>query len=160
MRRNVAVQRDLFFDIRADLVIRAAQDGIRLNADPTQLLHRMLRRLRLQLAGRTQLRHEGHVNVEDVAPSYILSHLANGFQEPLRLNVSYRATHLHYDHVRAGTRTDSLDALFDLVRDVRNDLDRPAEVIPPTLFANHLGKDLPCRDITVASQALIRESLI
>ena len=61
--------------------IRPAQKDVGLNAYRAQLLHRMLGRLRLELAGRTDEGHEGEVQEQRPLLSELDPHLPNGLEE-------------------------------------------------------------------------------
>src|SRR5215211_4758683 len=103
----------------------------------------MLRGLRLDLAGRADIRQPGHVDEEYVLAPDLIAKLSQRLQERLRLDVTDRATDLHDNHVRVRFFGDAGDAAFNLVRDVRDDLDRAAEKVTAALLANDLGVDLP-----------------
>jgi hypothetical protein len=60
--------------------------------------------------------------------------LANRLEERLALDVADRAANL--DQHDVDVFRDRPDAVFDLVGDVRNDLDRAPEVIAAPLFLN------------------------
>ena len=62
-RVDVGEERDLVADVARELLVRAADDDVGMDTDAAQLVHRVLRRLRLQLAGRLDERHERHVDV-------------------------------------------------------------------------------------------------
>src|SRR6185436_18216425 len=100
-----------------------------------------------QLAGRANRRQPGDVDVEDVAAADVLAHLADRLEEWQRLDVADRAADLD-DHDAVGRQPargdrpgalsrDARDALLDLVRDVRDDLDGPTEVVAATLLGDH-----------------------
>ena len=55
-RLDVGEERDLVAHVRRDRVARAADDDVRVDTDAAQLVDRVLRRLRLQLAGRVDER--------------------------------------------------------------------------------------------------------
>ena len=66
LRVDVGEERDLLADVARERLVRAADDDVRVDTDAPQLVHRVLRRLRLQLAGGLDERDEGDVQVEDV----------------------------------------------------------------------------------------------
>src|SRR5437867_12926172 len=104
-----------------------------MDSDPAQLVHRMLGRLRLQLAGRVDERNVRDVEVEDVLGAGFPPELADRLEKRERLDVADGAADLADDDVGIGRLSDAPDPLLDLVRDVRNDLDGRAEVFALSL---------------------------
>ncbi len=133
---DVGEERDLVADVRGQGVARPANDYVRVNTDAAQLVHRVLRRLRLQLARGLDERHEGNVEVEDVLGADLAPELADRLEEGLRLDVADRAADLGDDDVAVGGFPHSADAFLDLVRDVRDHLHGRAEVLAAALLAD------------------------
>ncbi len=96
---DVAEERDLRLDARRQVAIGAAEQDVGLDPDRPQLLHRVLRGLRLQLGGRLHEGHEGEVHVDDVLAPDVLPELADGLQEGQALDVADGAAHLDDDDV-------------------------------------------------------------
>src|ERR1700737_3092442 len=69
---DVAEERDLLLHVLRNRPLAAAKQDVGLNADLTQLLDGVLRRLRLQLLARLDVRHEGEMDVDRVAASDLL----------------------------------------------------------------------------------------
>jgi hypothetical protein len=63
---DVGEERDLLANVVGQRLGRAADDDVRVDTDSAQLVHRVLRRLRLQLARRVDERDERDVEVEHV----------------------------------------------------------------------------------------------
>ena len=63
---DVGEERDLLADVARQPVLATADDDVGVDTDAAQLVDRVLRRLRLQLAGRLDERHESDVEVDDV----------------------------------------------------------------------------------------------
>ena len=78
---------------------RAAEQHVRLDADAAQLVDRVLRRLRLQLAGVADVGHERQVDEEAVAAPDVDGELADRLEERQRLDVAHRAADLGDDDV-------------------------------------------------------------
>jgi hypothetical protein len=76
------------------------------------------------------------VHEHAVAAAYVDRELADSLEERKRLYVADRASDLADDEVDVVRLTDDRDAVFDLVRDVRDDLDSAAEVVTAALFAD------------------------
>ena len=79
---------------RDSSLVRAADDDVRVDTDAAQLVDRVLRRLRLQLAGRVDERHERDVEVEDVLGPDLAAELADRLEERQRLDVADGAADL------------------------------------------------------------------
>ena len=58
------------------------------------------------------------------------------------------------------SRADAHDPLLDLVGDVRDDLDRAAEVVPAALLGDDRGVDAAGRDVGALGQVLVDEPLV
>ena len=84
--------------------------------------------------------HEREVHVDRVAAAHVLAELADRLEEGQRLDVADRAADLHEDDVVVAR--DAADAVLDLVRDVRNDLDGLAEVVAAALLLDDREIDL------------------
>ena len=126
--RHVGKQRDLLLQVRADGLGRPAQQDVGLDADLTQLHHRVLRRLGLQLARGGDIGHQGHVHRDGVLMAQLEAQLAHGFKEGQRLDVAHGSTNLDDEHVHAlGTFQ---HARLDGIGHMRDHLDRAAQVLP------------------------------
>ena len=129
---HVTEQGNLLFQFRRQIAIRPAQQDVGLDTDLPQLIDAMLCRLGLELAGCAQVGNESHVDVEDILAAHIVGNLADGFEERQALDVTDGAADFTNDHVLvAGHRP---DVRFDLIRDVRDDLNGAAQIVSPTLF--------------------------
>src|SRR5262249_42910620 len=64
------------------------------------------------------------------------------------------------DDVCIGRVAGTADSLLDLVRDVRNDLDRRAEVLPPALLADDGVPDRSCGRVRSGAEVLVEEALV
>ena len=98
-RVDIGEERDLVADVVRQLLVRAADDDVGMDTDAAQLVHRVLRRLRLQLAGRLDERHERDVDVRDVLRPDLAPELADRLEERQRLDVADRAADLGDDDV-------------------------------------------------------------
>ena len=94
LRRHVGEQRDLAPVAVGQRTIGAAEHDVGLDADLAQLLHRVLRRLGLHLAGGRDERHERQMDVADVLAAQRDAHLADRFEERQRLDVADGAADL------------------------------------------------------------------
>ena len=138
--------------------LAAAQQHVRLDADAAQLLHRMLRRLGLDLARAADDRHQRQVHVDAIVAAELDAELADGLEERQRLDVADRAADL--DHADVGIAGAQLDAALDLVGDVRDHLHRGAEVVAAPLFRDHALVDAPGREVAVAAGGRAHEALV
>ena len=100
------------------------------------------------------------VDVQHVASADVLAHLADRLEERQAFDVADRAAYLDDHDVRLAVARDALDALLDLVGDVRNDLDRAAEVVAAALLGDDRLVDAPGRDVAQLGQVLVDEALV
>ena len=104
---DVGEERDLVADVRARAPRSSGDDDVRVDTDAAQLVHRVLRRLRLQLAGGLDERDERHVQVEHVLGPDLAAELADRLEERQRLDVADGAADLA-DHDVRGRRPAAL----------------------------------------------------
>ena len=102
--------------------------------------------------------HERQVDVDAAAAALLDAHLADRFEEGQRLDVADRAADL--DHADVGVAGAEADAADDLVRDVRDDLDRCAEVIAAPLARDDALVDPAGREVAVAAGRRADEALV
>ena len=159
-RVDVGEERDLVADVGRELVGRAADDDVRVDTDAAQLVDRVLRRLRLQLAGRADERHQRAVQVEHVLRADLAPELADRLEERLRLDVADGPADLADDDVGRRRLGGALDAVLDLVRDVRDDLDGGAQVLALALAAEDGAPDGAGGVARVAREVLVDEALV
>ena len=100
----------------------------------------MLRGLRLQLARRLEVRHQREVHKAGVVEAVLKSELARGLEKRQRLNVARDAADFA-EHDVAVMFAGALDGVLDLVRDVRDDLHRAAQVAASALAGEHRRVD-------------------
>ena len=102
LRLDVCEERDLLADVGGELFVRTADDDVRVDTDATQLVHGVLRRLRLQLAGGFEERHERDVQVEHVLGTDFAAELPDRLEERQRLDVAHSPADLADHNVRWG----------------------------------------------------------
>src|SRR5271165_922683 len=105
----------------------------------------MLRRLRLQLAGRTEMRHQREMNEHHVLFAELITDLTDRLEERQGLDVADGPADLDNADIGPALSRDPRNARLDLVRDVRNHLDRCAEIVAPALLFDDRGVDLTGR---------------
>ena len=129
----------------------SADEDVGDDADRAQDAHRLLGRFGFQLAGGFDVGDERDVEEEPVVAADLLSELADGFEEGQRFDVADRAADLGDDDVHVGTGQGA-DRLFDLVGDVRDHLDRLAEVAPGAFARDDCAVD-PARGVVARPRA-------
>ena len=139
-------------------MLGAADEHVGLDADLAQLLDRVLRGLRLQLAARAQVRDERQVDERDVLAADLERELPDGLEEGQPLDVADRAADLADEHV--GVADAAPDARLDLVGDVRDHLHRLAEVVAAALLRDDRLVDLARRVVAVLGQRRVGEALV
>ena len=108
---------------------------------------RMLRRLGLQLVGGAEMRQQREMDVHHVLVADVVAHLADRFKKRQRLDVADRAADLDDADVGVARFGDALDVRFDLVGDVRDDLNGRAEIVAAPLLFDDGVVDLAGRDV-------------
>ena len=98
------------------------------------------------------------MDVERVLAPDVLPQLPDRLEERLALDVADRAA--DFDDHDVGIACNRPDAVLDLVGDVGNDLDRPAQVVAAPLFLDHRQVDLPGRPVVVPGCRLVGEALV
>jgi hypothetical protein len=156
---DVAHVGDLALDALGQLAVRAAHDGVGLDADLAQGCDRVLGRLGLQLLGGADVGHQGDVDEEDVVAADRLTDLAGGLQERERLDVAHGPADLGDDDVHV-VAVHGEDALADLPGDVRDHLHGLTEVVAATLLGDHVGVDLTGRDVGATGEVGVEEPLV
>ena len=119
----------------------------------------MLRGLALELPGAGNLHDQGHMDKHHIPMSPLRSHLTDGLQEGLGLNVAHGAADLgdHHIHILLGH---GVNAALDLVGDVGNDLHRGTQIVAPALPVEHGPVDLAGGNGAVAAQVLVHKPLV
>ena len=155
---NVAEQRDLAALILGDFPVAAAEKNLGLDADAEQLLHGMLRRLGLQLAGRGNIGHQRQMHEEAARLAQLIGELPDRFEEGQALNVTDGAAHLdQHEIILVGVGD---DRFLDGVGDMRNHLDGGTEIIAAPFLGDHLGIEPPRGPVVRLVGVLTGEALV
>ncbi len=157
---DVGEERDLLADVVGERLGRAADDDVGMDTDAPQLVHGVLRRLRLQLTRCLDERDERHVQVDDVLGTDLAAELPDRLEERERLDVADRAADLGDDDVRRGDLLCAPDPRLDLVRDVRDDLHGGAEELALALLPQDRVPDRARRVARVPREVLVDEALV
>ena len=129
-----------------------------MNPDFAKRRDAVLRRFRFEFIGRLDVRHERDVDVEHVAAILFAAKLSNGLQKRKGFDVAHRAAHFDNRDV-AVVRTLAKDEL-NLVRDVRNDLNRAAQIVAVALLRDDAIIDPSRRAVVRLSRLRVRKSLV
>ena len=143
-----------------DGVLRAADDRVGRYADGAKLANRVLGGFGLQFVGRTQMWHKRQMDVHDVVVAHVVFKLTDCFKKRQGLDVANRASDLDNAHVRGTLQGYLLDSIFDLVGDVRNDLDGCAQIRAATLLFDDRAVNLPRCYVVELGEILIDEALV
>ena len=157
--RHIAEQGDLAAHILRNGHIGAAYQNIRLDAQGQQLLDGVLGGLAFQLAAAGDLDDQGHMDVHHVFPAFLHRHLTDGLQKRLALDIAHGAADLADQHVHI-LLLHGIDMAFDLVGDVRDDLDSAPQKRALPLPVQQIPIDPSRGDGAAARQALIHKPLI
>ena len=124
IRSHIAENRQLLAQLLINRMLGAAHKNLRLNANLTQLRHRLLRRFRLQLARRLDVRHQRHVNKQYIVATCLEGKLTQRLKKWQAFNVPSRPANFRDDDIRPRSSPDFANAVLDLVGHMRNHLDR------------------------------------
>ena len=120
----------------------------------------MLGRLGLMLPGTSDVGNQCHVDEQAVLLALLQCDLPDGLQKRLALNVTHCAADLRNDHIAVAFLADTIDKPLDLIRDMRDDLDCAAQILPFSLLVEHVPVNLPCCQVGEAIQVLIDEAFV
>ena len=160
---HVGEEGNLLALVVRDAAVGAAQQRIGLDADLAHLLHRVLRRLGLQLAGGGDPRHVGEVHEGGVGRPHAQAHLAHGLEEGQRFDVAHRAADFDDRHLCLFGGADTGAAaheVLDLVGDVRDHLHRLAEIVSAAFLLQHRLVDLAGGEVVGAPHLRVDEALV
>src|SRR5438105_8832635 len=160
LHRDVREERDLLLDLSLQGVLAAGDDHVRLDPSGPEFPYALLRRLRLLLPDCPHHGDEGRVDEQDILLPLLLPKLANRFEEGHPLDVANGPADFHQGDVGVFLLPHLADQRLDLVRDVRDDLDRLAEVVAAAFLLDDGPVDLPGRDVVVPGEVHIEEPLV
>ena len=156
---DVAQKGDLPLEVVGDHPVRAAHDDIGLDSPAPQLGDRVLGGLGLLLAGRTEVGHQGEVDVGHVLPADVTPELTDGLEEGDDLDVPHRPADLDDDHVDV-LGAQGADRLLDLIGHMGDDLDRLAQVVASPLLGDHRRVDPSGGGVGALVEVLVDEALV
>ena len=159
LRRYVAEQCYLPAHLRRDILLCAQHQHIWLDTYLLKLLHRVLRRLGLQLFGCRDIGHIRQVYAQRIAPK-LPPQLAHTLQVRQRLYVAYGAANLRNHKVKVARVAQILHIALYLIGDVGHYLHSLAQIVASTLFVYHALIDATSRHIVGAGGRHISKTLI
>ncbi len=136
---DVAEERDLGPLLVRDRLVGAADEHVGGDADRAELLDGVLGRLGLELARGGDPGQQGEVHEDAVAARTFLGELADRLEERQPLDVADGAADLA--ELEVGLVVADGEEVLDLVGDVRDHLDRLAEVVAAALLLQHVLVD-------------------
>ena len=98
------------------------------------------------------------MHIAHVVAAFFKTDLANRLKERQRLNVTDRSA--NFDDGNIGTVGTGLDLELDLIGDVRNNLNRFAEILATTLFFEHGVVNLTGREVIALGHLGAGEALV
>ena len=98
------------------------------------------------------------MDVQRSLAAQLHAHLPNRLEKRQGLDVADRAADLHEADI--GARSALHHAALDLVRDVRDNLNRSAEVLAPAFLGDHVRIDLAGREVARPARARSDEALV
>ena len=136
VRRNVTHMRNLALQSGTQWLFASTHDDVGLNSSRAQLCHAVLRGLCLLLPAWANKRHQGHMQITHIVTSGFVAELTDGLEEGQNLNVAHCSAHFRDDNICVLSR-DALNAAFDFIGDVRNDLHCLSEIITTTFCSQN-----------------------
>ena len=134
---HVAEQRYLTADLVGQMLFGAQHQNVGLQPVLEQLLDRVLRRFRLQLARGCHVGDQRQMHHQRVAVPQLVAQLADRLDIRQGLDVADRAADFRNDDVVDFLRAEQLDAALDFIRNVRNDLHGLAQKLAPSLLVDY-----------------------
>ena len=151
---------DLLALFLGDGPLRAAHQDLGDDPDFPQAPDAMLGGLGFLLAGGFDIRQQRHMDIQRIILAQFPTQLPDGFQKRQAFNVADRAADLNNGHIHVSGFGDLLDALFDLIGNMRDDLHGLAQIIPAALLGDHGIIDLAGGNAAVFGKLGIGETLI
>src|ERR1035437_5624168 len=158
--RHVAEHGNFLAQFLVKRLLATPDEDVRHDADFAQLGDGLLRRFRFQFAGSLDVRNVGDVQKNCVVVAHFQREFADGFEKRQPFDVAGGAADFRDDDVSLGFFGENMDAVFDFVRDVRNDLHRLAEIFSFALVVQHGLINLAAREIVQPRQLDVREALV
>ncbi len=155
---HVAEQRELAPLLARNFAVGAAQQNVGLDADRAQLLHRVLRRLGLQLPGAGDIGQQREVDIDRAAARQVVAELPDRLEIRQALDVADRAADLAQHEIEAVVAV--ADEFLDRVGDVRDHLDGGAEIIAAAFLGEDLLIDAPGGDVVLPGGGAAGEALV
>ena len=158
---DVAEHRDLAAVVFIEIVLSAADDDVGLDADFAEFGNGLLGRLGFDFARGFEEGQQGDVNEAYVFFANFERELAQGFEEKQAFHVADGAADFGDQHIDIGVVVgDLVDARFDFIGDVRDELHSFAEVVAATFFFDDGIEDLTGGEIVHAREHTGGETLV
>ena len=160
LRLHIAEGADLAADVAAHAAVRTQDDNVGVHTHALQLFHRVLCGLGFVFVRAGNVGHQHHMDVAAVVATLLQTHLTDGLEEGLALDVAGGAADLGDDDVRLGALGQIIDVALDLVGDVGDDLHGLAQVCTLTFLVQHVPVHLAGGQVGVFVQVLVNEALV
>ncbi len=156
---DIAEEADLAADALVDRPVGADDDHVGLDPPAPQFGDGVLRRLGLELLGRSDERDKRDVDVDGVRLAQVLAQLTDRLEEGEALDVTDGPSHLGDDHIHFGV-AESANPGLDLVGDVGDHLDGVSQVVATPLLLDHRLVNGAGGHVRGAPQVLTGEALV
>ena len=157
--RDIAELGYLASHSRRDITLAAQHQDVGLDADGLQLLHRVLRRLGLQLLCRPEVGYIRQMQAQGVMTQFPFQ-LSHGLEEGRGFDVADRAADFGDDEIVFARIAQFHHVALDLVCDVRNNLDRLAQIGSAALLVDDALVYAARREAVVARGVDVGEALV
>ena len=138
---NVAEGGDLIQDAALQVLLRPQDQNVGLDTHALEFLDGVLRGLGLELPGCPEVRDIGQVDADGIA-ALLPAELTDGFHERGALDVADGPADFRDDEIEIPFRCVGREMAFDLIGDMRDDLDGLAQEVPATLLVDDRLVDL------------------
>ena len=106
------------------------------------------------------MRQKSNMDGQRIAAFEFRAQLTQRFKEGQALDIARGAANFYQDHIGVGLLREPRDAALDFVRNMRDDLDRAAEIVALAFLFNHLEIDLARGHIGEPADIFVDEALV
>lgn len=151
-------ERELFFDASRYGLWGATHEHAWLDTSATHRFDSVLDWLGLELAQVIHVQERRNMDIKCAFVSISVPELSDRFDKVHSFDITDRATDLDYEDI--DVCCELLKCIYDLVGDMRDDLDVFAQIITATLLGDHTREDLTACDAMLRAQRCPQKPLI
>ncbi len=141
-------------------MVGAAHNEIGLHANGAKLLHAVLGRLRFNLVSCGNIGHQGYVHKQHIAIRALFLKLTSRLDEGLGFDVANSAADLRDNNVGIGLLGDAIQAFFDCVGHMRDNLHGATQKVASTFTGYKAFVDGALGEVGFSGKAFVDKTLI